>query len=294
MELHQLRYFVAVAELRNFTRAAEQCLVAQPSLSQQIAKLEKSLGKPLFERSRRGVTLTEAGKLLYEQATTILTLVEDARESVGEPTGREDKVRIGAIPTIAPYLLPKVLRDFRRLFPQVRITVHEDLTAQVVESCLRGEIDLGLVALPVLIDSLAVEVLFREELLMAIPAQHPLARKKRVTVQQLAQEPFVLLSETHCLGEHIVSFCREKECPPSVVCRSTQLLTVQELVGLGQGLSLIPAMAASVDKSKRCVYRSLAGTRPLRSIAVIWNKHRRQSPPVKAFVQTLRQQPNGS
>lgn len=293
MELQQLRYFVAVADLKNFTRAAEQCLVAQPSLSQQIAKLERSLGKPLFKRARRGVTLTEAGELLYDQATTILRLVEDARESVKEPAGLEGRVRIGAIPTIAPYLLPRVLRDFLRQCPQVQIEVHEDLTAQIVKSCTTGDLDVGLVALPIPEGTLHVEVLFREELLVAIPSQHAFSRKKQVSIQQLSREPFVLLSEAHCLGQHVVSFCREKECPPSVACRSTQLLTVQELVGLGHGLSLIPAMAAATDKSRTRVYRSLSGSRPMRSIAVIWNKHCRQSLPVKELVEVLRRQTDG-
>ncbi len=288
MELHQLRYFVAVAELKNFTRAAETCLVAQPSLSQQIAKLEKLLGKPLFERNNRTVSLTEAGELLYERATSILASVDAATERVRQSGVSEGRVRIGAIPTIAPYLLPSVLVAFQRIHPKVQINVQEDLTARIVKACRDGEIDIGILALPVEGDSLHVEKLFREELLVAIPAKHDLTKRKRITMEDVSQEPFILLSEIHCLGEQIVSFCRQKECPPKTNCRSSQLMTVQELVGMGYGLSLIPAMATQSDRSKKRVYRSLSGAKPARTIVMIWNRHRYQSPLLKSFIQTLK------
>ena len=289
MELQQLRYFVAVADLRNFTRAAEQCFVAQPSLSQQIAKLERSLGKQLFERGGRKVTLTEAGEWLYERAVSILASVEDATERISKTGESEGRVRVGAIPTVAPYLLPSVLRRFRRSHRQVQINVQEDLTARIMKACVDGELDVGIMALPVDAPSLEVEVLFREELFVALPAKHKLAEKKRLSIEDVMGEPFILLNETHCLGEHIVSFCRQKECPPIASCRGSQLLTIQEMVGLGYGVSLIPEMAKKADHSKKRAYRSLSGSKPTRTIVVVWNKLRYQSPLVRAFVETLKE-----
>ena len=288
MELHQLRYFVAVADFQNFTRAAEHCLVAQPSLSQQIAKLEKSLGKQLFERGSRTITLTEAGECLYRRAASILASVEDASERIRILGESEGRVRIGAIPTVAPYLLPSVLRRFGRAHRKVQINVQEDLTARLIKACVDGEFDVGILALPVEDDSLHVETLFQEELYVALPANHKLTKKKRLTIEDVLKEPFVLLSETHCLGEHIVSFCRQKECPPIASCRSSQLLTIQEMVGMGYGLSLIPEMAKEADNSKKRVYRSLSGKKPMRTIVMMWNKNRYRSPLVEAFIRMLK------
>lgn len=289
MELHQLRYFVAVAEHGNFTRAAESCLVAQPSLSQQIIKLEKELGHPLFDRLGRSAKLTDAGRALYEQAVCVLSAVEDARRRVSDiDAAGSGRLAVGAIPTIAPYLLPPILRDFRRMFPQAEIAVQEDLTEHTIKSCLSGDLDLGILALPVNHEHLHVEPLYREELLLAAAAQHPLARQKRVTLADIQGQPFVLLSETHCLGEQIVSFCRQEECSPSIRCRSAQLLTVQELVALRHGISLIPEMAAAADKTKRLKYRSLLGDKPSRTLAVIWHKQRFQTPLVREFLKLVR------
>lgn len=290
MELHQLRYFVAVADLGSFTRAAEQCHVTQPSLSQQIIKLEKELGQPLLERLGRRVRLTDSGRVLYDRAVDILQSIDQAKRSVCEAgENGQGRLVVGAIPTIAPYVLPPLLQTFRRGCPRAEIGVLENLTAFTVKGCLTGDVDVGLVALPIDEPMLHVEPLLTEELLVSLSPQHRLVRKKRITMDDLSQEPFILLNETHCLGEQIVSFCKQQAHPPSMTCRSAQLLTVQELVALNHGLSLIPQMAADVDKNRRRVYRSLAGTRPARTIAMIWHKQRHQSPLVKRFVEVLRE-----
>jgi LysR family hydrogen peroxide-inducible transcriptional activator len=289
MELHQLRYFVAVADLGNFTRAAEQCFVAQPSLSQQIIKLEKELGGPLLDRGGRTIRLTDAGRRFYEHASQILATVEEARHDLSE-TADSGQVNVGAIPTIAPYILPGVLKKFHRLFPKAEVTLFENLTEYTTKSCLEGETDLGLLAMPVQNDQLHVEPLFTEELLMALPKGHRLSRKRNLTLADFAEEPFVLLSEAHCLGEQIVRFCKHESCLPTVSCHSAQLLTVQEMVGLGHGVSLIPEMAITGDKSKSRVYRSLSGHKPTRTIAVIWKKNRFQSPLVIQLQELIRRE----
>jgi LysR family hydrogen peroxide-inducible transcriptional activator len=289
MELHQLRYFVAVAELGHFTRAAERCLVAQPSLSQQIGKLEKELGKPLFDRLGRVVRLTDAGRALYEQAVSILASVEEAKRHVSDGAGDQGgAVAVGAIPTVAPFLLPAVASAFQRRFAGSRVVIFEDLTAHVIENCLRGELDVGVLALPVADPRLQVEPLFEEELLLALPAGHALTRKRRVTVDDLTGQPFILLSEMHCLGQQIVAFCNQESCSPFMVCRSAQMLTVQELVSVGHGVSLLPAMACEFDRNPQRVYRRLSGTAPTRTLAMIWHRQRYQQPPVRRFIEMMR------
>jgi LysR family transcriptional regulator, hydrogen peroxide-inducible genes activator len=289
MELHQLRYFTAVADLKSFTRAARHCLVSQPSLSQQIIKLEHELGQPLFERLGRTVQITEAGRSLYAQALSILGAVAEVKQRIKAATDSEHgAVTVGAIPTVAPYLLPPLLQRFAARHPNAEIAVVEHLTEFVLKGCLEGELDVGVVALPVANEMLHVEPLFTEELLLALPPKHPLVRKRRVTLEDVGGEPFVLLDEMHCLGEHVLSFCKQRDCLPAVRCRGAQLLTVQELVALGRGVSLVPAMACGVDRGKRCRYRSLAGDKPARTLALVWHKHRYHSPLVQQFLAALR------
>ena len=289
MEIHQLRYFVSVAEIGSFTRAAQACYVAQPSLSQQIRKLEEELGQPLFERLGRNVRLTPAGHILYERATRILASLAEARDALRDPSRlHEGEIQVAAIPTVAPYLLPRLLKAFTRSYRGAEVTVHEDFTAEIVRHCAAGDVDLGIVALPIEDERLAVEPLFSEDLLVAIPSKHALARKRRITLEELTRERFVLLSEIHCLGAQIVRFCERQGCTPAVTCRSAQLLTVQELVGLGQGVSLVPEMAARMDRSGKIVYRNLTGTKASRTLAMIWHKRRYQRPLVEGLVETIR------
>lgn len=289
MELHQLRYFVAVADLGSFTRAAEKCLVAQPSLSQQVIKLEKELRQPLFDRLGRGVRLTGAGHVLYAQAVPLLASVDGLPQRVTAAADPgQGMVNVGAIPTIAPYFLPALLQRFTSRFPLSTVALHENLTEFTVKNCLEGEIDVGVIASPVDNDLLHSEPLFTEELLLALPPRHRFLKKRRVTLEEIAGEPFVLMNEVHCLGEQVMGFCKQGGCLPAVRCRSAQLLTVQELVALGLGVSLVPAMARGVDRGLRCEYRPLADPKPTRTIRMIWHRDRFQSPVVKEFIQQLR------
>jgi LysR family hydrogen peroxide-inducible transcriptional activator len=291
MELHQLRYFVAVADHGSFTRAAARCLVAQPSLSQQIIKLERELRQPLFERLGRAVRLTEAGRALYAQAVPVLAALEDMRQRVAAIDPGLGTVSVGAIPTVAPYLLPSVLHRFARRFPRATIALQENLTEFVVKGCLEGELDVGIVASAVHSDLLDTEPLFTEELLLALPPRHRLLKKRDIALDDIAGEPFVLIHETHCLGDQVIAFCKQRECVPVVRCRSSQLLTVQELVALGHGVSLIPAMARTKDRGRQCRCRRLAEPRPTRTIRLIWHRHRYRPALVGEFVQALREMP---
>jgi len=290
MELHQLRYFTAVAELGSFTRAAERCFVSQPSLSQQIIKLEKSLGKPLFERLRNKVRLTEAGEVFYERAVRILRAVDEAQASLDESTDwTAGDVTVGAILTVAPYVLPDVVAEMRRQFAKAHVAVRENFTSGVVRDVLAGDVDIGLVALPVDDPRLIVEPLFGEELLLALPAGHPLQAKPSLSLADVTGEPFVLLDEMHCLGEQILTFCRRHDCLPAVSCKAAQLLTVQELVAQGQGVSLVPEMAARRDRHTARVYRSLGDNAPRRTLAMIRHRDREHRQLVNHTARVIRE-----
>jgi LysR family transcriptional regulator, hydrogen peroxide-inducible genes activator len=290
MEMHQLRYFVAIAQTGSFSRAAERCCVSQPSMSQQIQKLETGLSQRLFDRLGRRVVLTEPGRVLLDRALAILAAVEDAeRRLKDDGEGLGGHLSIGAIPTIAPYLLPLALQHFQRTHPSVEFIVQEDVTRHLLGTVEEGEIDLALVALPVAGDRLEVEPLFSEPLLLALPPRHRLARKRSVTLEDLREEKFILLGEMHCLGEQVLSLCHAHGCEPRISCRSAQIATIQSMIALGQGVSLLPEMARRADRSSRRVYRVLSGEEPRRTIAVVWRKHRYHSLMAERFLATLRE-----
>ena len=288
MELDQLRYFVRVAERGNFTRAAEDLMISQPALSRSIQKLEEELGQPVFERKTRAVSLTDAGTLLQARAQQVLSILEDTKAEITDD-GESGRIRIGAIPTIAPYFLPDVLRLFSEEFPKANVIVQENTTDNLVKSCTQGEVDLAILALPIPAKYLEVEELFDEELFLVLPPDHPLADKKTIRLSDVEPLPFVLLDEAHCLSDNIVSFCRQRSFQPVSVEKTSQLAMVQELVSLSHGVSMIPAMARQIDQSARRVYRSFSGRKPTRTVAVAWNPYRFQSRLLQEFRKRLRQ-----
>lgn len=287
MEVHQLRYFAKVAELGHFTRAAEACGVSQPSLSQAVARLEADLGTPLFERLGRSVRLTEAGEKFRDRASHILRLLDDARASVTDAPD-SGRVVVAAIPTVAPYLLPRALTALAADCPRVQVEVVEETTERAVARTAGGEADVLIAALPLRHPDLHVEPLLTEELLAVLPAAHPLAARPRVTLKELAAERFVLLDEAHCLTDTALAFCARRKAAPEVTARVHQLTTVLELVRLGHGVSLVPAMAAAADPSRHRVYRPIAGPKPTRTVAVGWDTRRYHTAVFARFVQTLR------
>lgn len=188
LSLHALEQFVALARTKNFTRAAEELHLSQPALSRAIQKLEDQLGQPLFERKPREVLLTDLGELLHERAREILQLVEDTFSELAD-AGRRGRIRLGAIPTIAPYFLPGILSRFAGLHPEVTVSVLEDTTEVLIKRCSLGEIDLAIIALPILARHLEVEPLFDEELLLVLPTGHPLAKVKKLTMEAVEPHP---------------------------------------------------------------------------------------------------------
>lgn len=286
-QTQSLEHFVTLARTKNFTRAAEELNLSQSALSRAIQKLEEQLGQPLFERKPREVILTDLGELLLERAKDILRRVEDTFSELSVAS-RRGRIRLGAIPTIAPYFLPSLLGGFASKHPDISIIVQEDTTDMLIRSCSHGEIDLAIVALPIIAKDLEVEPLFSEELLLVVPVGHRLAKQKVIKVEAVAGFPFVMLNEAHCLSENIATFCRRQSVQPVTVERTSQLTTVQELVALDHGVSIVPEMARHIDSSDRRVYRSFSGERPSRTVALMWNPSRHQTDAMKSLIQYMR------
>src|SRR5260370_30712600 len=206
MEMHQLRYVVAVARTRNFSRAAELCHVSQPSLSQQIQKLEDELGERLFDRMKREAKLTSHGETFLPRAVRILEETDAAKREAADAKGLlRGTVFVGVLPTIAPYLLPDVMTTFTKKFPGVQIVVQEDTTAHLLKLLLACEIDFALASRPIPDRRLEVKELFSEELLLALPPGHPLTRKRTVGANDLVGERLIVMQQDHCLGDQRLS-----------------------------------------------------------------------------------------
>jgi LysR family transcriptional regulator, hydrogen peroxide-inducible genes activator len=289
MEMHQLRYFAAVARTGTFSRAARECRVAQPSLSQQILKLEDEVGERLFERTQRRALLTPAGSLFLPHALNILEAAERGRQEIREMGGQvRGKILVGALPTIAPYFLPDVVRSFRTKYPGVELIIHEETTQQLLRGIEGKQLDLALISDAPPSSRIEIQQLFSEELLLCLPATHPLVRQKKVVARDLQYEKFILMQEGHCLGAQAQQFCETKGFRPEISCRSAQIGTVLAMVQAGLGISLIPEMAVPRAIKNGIVYRSLDGVRPRRMLALALPGQRKPSLCVIEFTKFVR------
>ncbi len=268
MEIHQLRYFCAVARKGTFTRAAEVEHVAQPSLSQQIMKLETELGARLFDRLPRCAKLTVFGSAFLPKAERILRELGEAKTEVLEMAGQEKgDVVLGVIPTVAPYLLPRLLDGFAEQHPSVTIRVVEHTTTALLDSLHQGGIDMAILALPIAGEELLCLKLFEEPMFAVLPEKHARANQKTIRLSDLKSEPFLLLKEGHCFRDSTIAACREARFRPKVIFESGQFATILAMVSAGMGVSAVPAMA--VQAVPGCRFVRIAGTRNLRKIGII-------------------------
>jgi LysR family hydrogen peroxide-inducible transcriptional activator len=291
MEIHQLTYFVAVAETGSFTRAAGRCNVAQPSLSQQIMKLEQELGEPLFDRLPRRVILTEAGRMLLPRANSILSELQDIKQGLNEDIedGR-GLLSVGFIPTVAPFVLPRVIKRFSQDFPLATLSVQEDLTEILVREIVDGKLDVAITSLPIHNKKIRTQELLSEPLMVASSYEHDIVSRASLRVKELGDFPFIALSEVHCLGEQVQSFCYQKNLDLQIVCHTSQLTTVQNCISLGLGVSLVPQALALSDVSERISYRALSDAAPQRKIAAATHAERTQSFLAKKFIEIVREE----
>ena len=286
MELHQLRYFVAVADEGNFSRAAAKVRVAQPSLSQQIRKLEAEVGQPLFDRLPRSVVLTEAGRCLLEYARQILASIGDARRCVDELKGKiAGDVAVGAIPTIAPYVLPELVVTFQNHYPDVTLHIVEDVTAGITRRIESGELDVALASTCQKSPTQRVEHVGNEPLLALVPEGHPLAKQTVVSFDDLKSQRFLLLHEMHCLSQQVHHLLESRRLFPEVALAGSQLSTIANMVAAGIGLSIVPQMMVKHQATPGCVSLPFAPPVPERELNVLYNPLRFQSKAAAAFRQ---------
>jgi LysR family hydrogen peroxide-inducible transcriptional activator len=288
VEFHQLRYFCAIAESGGFSRAARLTHVSQPSLSQQIHKLEEELGARLFDRIGRTVRLTEVGRAFLPRARALLSDLEAARSTVVEGgTSITGSVCVGVIPTIAPYFLPPLLATFSRRYPQARVTVVEEITPLLLERMRTGAVDVAVVAVPLQMRGHEFQSfpLIQEKLYAALPKQHKLAKRRRITLGELQDEPFLLLRDGHCFRETAVAACKRARVQPKIIFESGQFSSILSMVCAGLGVSIIPAMA--LEKRNGCHFVPLADGRATRAIGAVTLNGRSLSRAQQAFLSHL-------
>jgi LysR family transcriptional regulator, hydrogen peroxide-inducible genes activator len=279
----QLRYLVAIANAGSFGAAADEEFVSQPALSAQIKELERKLGVTLFERSARGAMLTNHGIEVIERARLILRemndLVETTRHDGNQLLGR---IGLGVIPTLAPYVLPNVVRAFTDEHADAELQIRELQTSHLLESLRHGEIDFGLLALPIGSDEFATAAIGIDKFVLALPQNHPLARSKSpVKLDVLRNERVILLEEGHCLRDQVTQVCQLAFSEPSEI-QATSMATLAQMVAAGLGVTLLPECAEKVEAGpgRGIVTRKFSGQSPSRTIGLVWRK---SSPFADAF-----------
>jgi LysR family hydrogen peroxide-inducible transcriptional activator len=272
--LQELRYLVAVAEEGQVARAAECCHVGQPTLSTQLKKLEDTLGVQLFERGPRGLKPTAAGAPIIAQARVVLEEVQKLRElarTAQDPMA--GALRVGAIPTLGPYLLPHLLPAIRKTYPKLRLLLSESLTAQLLEALHKHTLDAALLALPVAHAGLETMELFREPFELALPVGHRLAKKKHAQPQDLADENLLLLAEGHCLRDQALDVCGTARRESREEVQATSLETLRQMVAAGIGCTLLPRLSTlgGARPDKRLIeLRPFTAPEPTRLIGLVW------------------------
>ncbi|MEO7957023.1 MAG: LysR substrate-binding domain-containing protein [Fibrobacteria bacterium] len=275
MNIRDLEYFAAVAELGHFRKAAERCFVSQPTLSGQLKKLEEELGVPLFERNSRGAQLTQAGSGLLPYAKGILEQsrrLAEAAQSLRDP--RTGPLKIAIIPTLAPYLMPLVVPFTHKLHPDLHLFLSEMQTRDLLKAVSDGTMEAGLLALPIVQAGLVHEEIFTEPFYLAVPANHAFAQKSSLSAADLAGETLYLLEEGHCLKDQALEVCYQTGAHEHPYFRATSLETLRQMIGSGNGVTLMPWLAvnAPISRAASIRYIPFKDPSPSRKIALVWRK----------------------
>jgi LysR family transcriptional regulator, hydrogen peroxide-inducible genes activator len=291
--LRQLQYLVAVIELKHFGQAAEQCFVTQSTLSAGIQDLENLLGITLLERTNRKVLPTSIGLEIAKQARKILSLSSDLLDiAQSEKTPLSGRIRIGLIPTISPFLLPKVLPTIRQQLPELELVLVEDQSEYLLDQLEAGKIDLAVLALPFNLRGFNHKVFAQEQFWLALPKDHPLNKQKTITTEQLPSDELLLLKEGHCLREHALSACNLPASRQRTSVQGTSLYTLIEMVAGGSGITLVPEMALCsemVSHADICM-RPLESpsNKPMRELGLVWRSSYRRHQTVALLEKILR------
>ena len=290
IKLKDLRYLIAVADTGHFGRAAERCFVSQPTLSAQLKKLEDYLGVPLVERQPRKALLTPAGAEIVNRARRIV----EATDEIGEiaQSHREPlagRLRIAFLPTIGPYLLPVIAPKLRKELPRLELMLYEYQTAPMLERLRNGEIDMGVLALPVDMDGLAAKPLYDEPFVIAAPSNHPLAERKQVKVEDLRGVTLLLLEDGHCLRDQALDVCNRIDVHEKQDFRATSIETLRQMVASGAGVTLMPELATRGGHAapRGLVFRPFSKPAPTRRIGAVWRRSSARRAAIEAVTRVI-------
>ncbi|MCO7227155.1 LysR substrate-binding domain-containing protein [Pleionea sp. CnH1-48] len=268
MNLRDLKYLVAVADLKSFSQAAEQCHVSQPTLSTQLKKMEQYLDVELFERTNKKVLITDNGEKIIASARRILAEVEQINrvaESSKEP--QKGTLKMGAFPTVASYLLPSYVSFIKKEYPLLKLLLVEEKTEVLLEQLANGELDCAILALPVNDDQFENIELFEDDFLLAVPTEHPLSSKASIQLKELEQQKLLLLTEGHCLRSQALDICKQVDSDEEDF-RATSMETLRAMVAAGSGITLIPSIAKKDNDN--LAYINFDDPKPSRHIALVW------------------------
>ncbi|PIE36761.1 MAG: DNA-binding transcriptional regulator OxyR [Gammaproteobacteria bacterium] len=288
MNLRDLQYLIALSEHQHFGRAAEACHVSQPTLSTQIKKLEDELGVALVERDNKKVLTTEVGRRVVEHARDVLSSVEAIKTVAHQARDPESgSLRLGLIPTIAPYLLPYAVKAIRQHFPELTLYLHEAQTHVLVEMLKSGKLDAAIMALPINDERLECYPLYSEAFFAALPMGHPLEHAPVLRPEQLEDEAIMLLEDGHCLRDQALAVCQQMGSQEMQSFRATSLETLRQMVASGTGVTLLPTLAAETSQNQDSDIRIIPFTdpQPKRNIGMVY----RPSSPRKALFQAVGQ-----
>jgi LysR family hydrogen peroxide-inducible transcriptional activator len=279
----QLRYFDAVARTSHFGKAAEQCTVTQPALSMQIQELEKFLGVQLFERSRNGAMLTEAGREVAGRASKVLAELRDIVDYARRGGGVAGPLHLGVIPSIAPYVLPALLPVVRDTYPDLELHLRETQTQHLIDELVDGHLDLLLLALPVEHGEVETTKLFTDRFLLAMPKSRRIINRVRATPELLQQDRLLLLEEGHCLRDQALAFCELRRVDNIDTFGASNLSTIVQMVANGLGLTLLPELAVDLEVRRGDIkLMRFVDPQPRRTIGLAWRK---SSPRKRHFAQ---------
>lgn len=294
MNLRDLRYLVALADLRHFGKAADACHVSQPTLSTQLKKLEDELGVQLIERAPRKVMLTPVGSDIVVRARRVLADVEQMRETARRTADPEaGSVRLGLFPTLAPYLLPHVVPKISARFPRLELLLVEEKTEALLQQLRDGRLDAAILALPLHEDWLQIDRLFEEPFLLAVPHDHALAGHSGLKLAELSKQHLLLLEDGHCLRDQALAVCAMAGAGEKDGFRATSLETLRQMVAAGVGITLLPLLAVKppVPVSKNIELVPFRNPPPSRKLALVWRRSSAMTGFLHKLAATLRDLP---
>ncbi len=290
MNLRDLRYLVALADTRHFGKAAARCHVSQPTLSAQLKKLEEYLGVELIERQPRRVALTEVGEQLVMRARRI---VDDSDELLSMARGQRDplsgSLKLALIPTIGPYLLPQIAKQLRKHLPKLKLMLYEYQTEPLLRALRAGEIDMGILALPVHADGVDTCKIYDEDFVIALPKGHPLSDKASVKLNELASDALLLLEDGHCMRDQALDICAHADLDEDQDYRATSLETLRQMVAAGMGVTLLPKLSTQgpFGTDKSVVIKPFPKPIPTRTVGAVWRKSSTRSAAIKAVCDVI-------